>query len=266
MTPTPIYIEPDWPAPENVVALSTTRLGGYSEAPYNEFNLAQHVGDLPDAVASNRALLAARLPGSARLCWLDQVHGSDVVKANDMNAATIVSADASWSDRPGVVCAIMTADCLPVLLCAVDGSCVAAAHAGWRGLQAGVLEATVTATGADAGRLIAWLGPAIGPARFEVGPEVREAFLAVADTGERDAVAAAFSPSDGRAGHYRADLYALARQRLASAGVAAVYGGEYCTFEERTRFFSYRRDHTTGRMATVIALTAQLEKRRFDPI
>ncbi len=265
MAPTPVIIEPDWPAPGNVIALSTTRRGGHSEAPYDGFNLARHVGDLPEMVESNRDLLTGLLPAGTRICWLDQVHGRDVVKADAVDVRP-VSADASWSDRPGVACAIMTADCLPVLLCDVDGKRVAAAHAGWRGLQAGVIEAAVAAIGVPPARVIAWLGPAIGPARFEVGPEVRDAFLQVAVPGERHTVAAAFSPSEQRPGHWHADLYALARQRLRAAGVPDVYGGGFCTYEDRDRFFSYRRDRTTGRMATLITLSAQLEKPRFAPI
>jgi YfiH family protein len=244
-----------------VVALSTTRAGGFSSGPYRALNLAHHVGDQPSLVDANRALLSGFLPAGTRVCWLNQVHGVKVVKAGCVDATIVRSADASWTDQPGVACAVMTADCLPVLFCDVDGSCVAAAHAGWRGLQAGVLEATVAAMGIDPGRLMAWLGPAIGPARFEVGGEVREAFLAAAELAERAAVQSCFLPSAGHDGHFFADLYALARCRLRVAHVAGIYGGGYCTYDEDRRFFSYRRDRTTGRMATLIALGPELEKR-----
>ncbi len=255
----PAFIKPDWPAPANVLALSTTRAGGHSQPPYRGFNLALHVGDQPDAVEANRALLMSGLPGGTRVCWLDQVHGVQVVKADGAGLASQPSADASWSDQSGVACAVMTADCLPVLFCGADGSCVAAAHAGWRGLQAGILEATVAAMGVDPTQLLAWLGPAIGPARFEVGGEVREAFLETAGGAERAAVNACFSPAE-RGGHFLADLYALARCRLRALGLTGVYGGGRCTFEESQHFFSYRREHTTGRMATLVALGPELEK------
>ena len=257
---TPALIEPDWPAPPGVIALSTTRVGGHSAAPYRGFNLAHHVGDAPDAVTANRALLSSQLPEASRVCWLDQVHGVTVVKANGVDFGAPATADASWSDQPGVVCAVMTADCLPVLLCDAKGSRVAAAHAGWRGLQAGVLEAAVAAMGVPPGQLMAWLGPAIGATRFEVGPEVRDAFLAEVDPVEFAEVAGCFAPSVERERHFFADIYALARQRLKKAGVSALYGGGLCTFEDDQRFFSYRRDGITGRMASLIALRPELEK------
>ena len=237
------WIEPDWPAPPGVRALSTLRSGGVSRGPFAEFNLADHVDDDPAAVAANRALLrrAAGLP--AEPCWLSQVHGRGVIPAGEGPAAG--PADGSWTDRPGRVCVVLTADCLPVLLARRDGSAVAALHAGWRGLAAGVLEAGVAALGGGAG-LVAWLGPAIGPDHFEVGPEVRDAFLA-ADAG----AAAAFRPA-ARRGHHLADLYLLARQRLARAGVGSVHGGDECTFADAKRFYSYRRDGVTGRMATLV--------------
>ncbi|WP_297528071.1 peptidoglycan editing factor PgeF [Thiohalobacter sp.] len=238
-----LWIEPDWPAPPGVRALSTLRSGGVSRGPFAEFNLADHVDDDPAAVAANRALLrrAAGLP--AEPCWLLQVHGRGVIPAGEGPAAG--PADGSWTDRPGRVCVVLTADCLPVLLARRDGSAVAALHAGWRGLAAGVLEAGVAALGGGAG-LVAWLGPAIGPDHFEVGPEVRDAFLA-ADAG----AAAAFRPA-ARPGHLLADLYLLARQRLARAGVGSVHGGGECTFADAKRFYSYRRDGVTGRMATLV--------------
>ncbi|OWY40311.1 hypothetical protein CEK28_06215 [Xenophilus sp. AP218F] len=234
----------DWPAPARVRTLIATRAGGVSQPPYASLNLGLHVGDAPQDVAANRALLRERLP--AEPAWLNQVHGVAVVDAASVGDAP-PDADASFARAPGAVCAAMTADCLPVLLCDEDGSVVAAAHAGWRGLCDGVIEATVAAMGAEPRRLLAWLGPAIGPDAFEVGPEVRAAFMA------RDpAAAAAFSPIDD--GKYLADIYLLARQRLAAQGVERVYGGDFCTVIDRARFFSYRRDGVTGRMASLIWL------------
>ena len=251
MTPKIPFISPDWPAPASVFALCTTREGGVSPPPYDSFNIAHHVGDEPRAVAANRSLLAADLPPGNRVQWLEQVHGVQVVQAPVVQGDACPVADAAWTAVPGVACTVMTADCLPVLFCSIDGARVAAAHAGWRGLHAGVLEATVRAMGVDAGRLMAWLGPAIGPDAFEVGPEVREAFLAWADGSPR--VAACFA-SSGRPGHYLADLYALARYRLDALGITQVYGGNYCTFSDSDRFYSYRRDGQTGRMASLVMI------------
>lgn len=240
----PDWLEADWPAPPNVRTLITTRNGGVSAAPYHSLNLGQHVGDDPAAVAANRALLRQQLP--AEPAWLNQVHGVTVVDAATVAAAP-PDADASFSRQSGAVCTIMTADCLPLLLCNSEGTVVAAAHAGWRGLCEGVIEAAVAACDERPARLMAWLGPAIGPDAFEVGAEVRAAFM------ERDpAAAAAFS--DIGDGKYLADIYALARQRLNAAGVEQIYGGEECTVIDRARFFSYRRDGQTGRMASLIWL------------
>lgn len=241
-----MVVRPDWPAPPRVCALSTTRRGGVSPPPYDTLNLGDHTGDDPAAVAENRARLraAAGLPEEPR--WLRQVHGTAVAAAHKVTAP--VAADAAWTDRPGVVCAVLTADCLPVLLAAGDGSAVAAAHAGWRGLAGGVLEAAVAALTARASvPPLAWLGPAIGPEAFQVGPKVREAFVA-----EDPEAAESFRPD--AEGRYRADLFALARRRLYSCGVTAVYGGGLCTWSSPERFFSYRRDGETGRMATLIWL------------
>ncbi len=246
------FIEPGWPAPRNVRALSTLRWGGCSKPPFESFNLGCHVGDDADAVAANRAQLAIALPGSAPVPWLSQVHGAAVVEAGQ--GGPLAAADAQWSRTPGIVCAVLTADCLPVLLCSVDGDVVAAAHAGWRGLMAGVLENTVAAMGVRPERLLAWLGPAIGPAAFEVGAEVRDGFLSSARPDEVSAITDCFVPVAGRPGHYLADLYALARVRLERSGVSSVYGGGYCTFSDSERFFSYRRDGQTGRMASLILL------------
>ena len=245
------FIEPDWPAPDTVYALSTTRIGGHSAAPYESFNMGCHVGDEEGAVAANRALLVNALPGGSSISWLSQVHGTAVVEAAP--CASPPPADAQWSRTPGAVCTVMTADCLPVLLCSVDGDVVAAAHAGWRGLLAGVLEATVAAMATPPGRLLAWLGPAIGPAAFEVGKEVRAAYLSSAAPSQAKKVAACFAPSD-RPGHYLADLYTLARLRLDDMGLSGVFGGDLCTYSDPGRFFSYRRDGQTGRMASLILL------------
>jgi YfiH family protein len=239
----PQFIVPDWPAPANVRALQTTRTGGVSPAPWASFNLGDHVGDDPARVAANRAELRRHLP--AEPVWLTQVHGIAAVDAENCPKST--SADASFACSPNTVCAIMTADCLPVLFCDRAGTVVAAAHAGWRGLVAGVLEATVAAMKVPPGEILAWLGPAIGPQAFEVGDEVRTAFVA-----HDPAAARAFIPHG--AGKWLADIYTLAKQRLANAGVTAVYGGGRCTVSEAEAFFSYRRDGVTGRMASLVWL------------
>lgn len=249
------WIEADWPAPPGVRGFTTVRRGlGVSQAPFDAFNLGTLHGeqrDDPAAVRANRELLAqaAALPSAPR--WLHQVHGAGVVRFDAAtDAATGAGepqADAAVSATPGTVLAILTADCLPVLLAAADGSEVGAAHAGWRGLADGVLEATVAAMRSEPARLRAWLGPAAGPQRYEIGAEVREAFLAV------DAAAASAFVAT-RPGHWLVDLYALARQRLARAGLGAehVHGGGLCTIGEPDRFYSHRRDRRTGRMATLI--------------
>ena len=239
---------PAWDAPPRVRALTTTRAGGVSTGPYTGFNLAQHVGDDPAAVTANRELLRQapyHLPADP--LWLRQVHGTQVLAAENYRAG--VEADACVSRTPGLVCAVMTADCLPLLLCAADASVVAAVHAGWRGLAAGVIEASVSAMAVAPARLHAWLGPAIGPAAFEVGADVLSAFRSH-DT----AAIQAFVPR-GR-DKWRCDLYLLARQRLARLGVRRVTGGEWCTYNDAKRFYSYRRDGVTGRMASCIWLEA----------
>lgn len=234
---------PDWPAPPQVKAAVTTRAGGVSVAPYDSLNLGTHVGDEGDAVAENRRRLQQFL--GCQAAWLNQVHGVAVVEAD---ATQTLTADASWSAAPGIACTIMTADCLPVLFCNRAGTRVAAAHAGWRSLVGGVLEASVAALACAPSDVLAWLGPAIGPQAFEVGAEVREAFLTV-----HPQAASAFFPSVN-AGRFMADLYQLARIRLAAVGVTAVYGGGYCTFTDEARFFSYRRAAQTGRLASLIWL------------
>lgn len=238
-------IFPDWPAPARVRAVSITRRGGVSPPPYDSLNLAGHVGDDPACVAENRRRLAAAVGLSADPAWLNQIHGAAVVVAETVVAP--VAADAAWTHKSGRACVVMTADCLPVLLCDRAGTVVAAAHAGWRGLAGGVIAATVAAMQVPSAGLLAWLGPAIGPEAFEVGDEVRAVFLAL-DAGN----AACFRPSP--AGRWLADIYALARRQLRGLGVAAVYGGKFCTFNDSARFFSYRREGKTGRMATLIGL------------
>lgn len=236
------WLAADWPAPDHVRSCVTTRSMGDSLPPYDAFNLGDHVDDDPRQVQANRDWLARQLDCTP--AWLKQVHGVEVVEANPARVAT---ADACWSRTPGVACSIMTADCLPVLFTDREGTCVAAAHAGWRSLVDGVLEQTLTAMQIDPGEVMAWLGPAIGPQVYEVGPEVREAFIS-----RHSAAVAAFVPS-ARAGHWLADLYGLARIRLGAAGVGTVYGGGFCT-QTDPRFYSYRRNAVTGRMATLIWL------------
>jgi hypothetical protein len=239
--PHPDWIVPDWPAPAGVKALITTRAGGVSQGPYASFNLGLRTGDDPQAVAANRERLNALLPQPPR--WLRQVHGAGFVEADALAHAP--EADAAIARRPGTVCAVLVADCIPVLLADGTGAAVAIAHAGWRGLAAGVVENTVRGMACDPGGLIAYLGPGIGAGAFEVGNDVRDAFLA------RDAAAeAAFTPH--AAGKWLADLFLLARQRLRRAGVGAIHGGELCTYSDARRFFSYRRSRTTGRMAALI--------------
>jgi len=246
MLNSPSFLVPDWPAPDNVRGLLTTRNGGASQGVFSSFNLAAHVGDDPLAVLANRGRLLAALPGAP--VWLNQVHGTRVFDAAEFSAGDqAAQADASFSRKAGAVCAVMTADCLPVLFCDLAGSVVAAAHAGWRGLLAGVLEETIAAMGVPGAKLMAYLGPAIGPLAFEVGDEVRAAFLAADESS-----AAAFTPA--LSGKWLADIYLLARQRLAGQGVTRIYGGSFCTVSEADRFFSYRRDGQTGRMASMIWL------------
>lgn len=241
------WLAPDWAGapPGNVRVLSTCRGGGVSVGPYASFNLARHVGDDPAAVAANRAILRDRAGLPAEPLWLDQVHGSDVVVHAGAVAPTPPRADAVVAFERGRVCVVMTADCLPVVFADRDGTCVGVAHAGWRGLAAGVLEATVAALGVVPSRLVAWLGPAIAQSAFEVGGEVREAFV------RKDAAFGNAFVVNAR-GRFQADLYGLARTTLARIGLDAVSGGVHCTSAEPEAFFSHRRDSgRTGRMATL---------------
>jgi hypothetical protein len=245
----PDWITPDWPAPANVHAIMTTRAGGVSQGPYASFNPATHVDDDPAAVTENRRILRQWLP--AEPLWLNQVHGCDVALPASQGGATAPTADASVAFQPNEVRAVLTADCLPVLFCDETGTVVAAAHAGWRGLIGGVLEATVAAMGVPPENILAWLGAAIGPAAFEVGDEVREAFAS-----RLPLTGIAFRPAlpgtlDEAPKKWLADIYALARIHLASVGVTRVYGGGLCTYRD-PRFFSYRREPRTGRMASAI--------------
>ena len=243
-----------WPdLPERIGVLSTLRSGGVSLPPYDDgaggggLNLGTHVGDLPAAVEHNRALLRSVLPSEP--AWLNQVHGTEVVDAQSALAQhTVPQADASITTEPGIVCAILTADCMPVLLADRQGKVVGAAHAGWRGLAAGVIEATIRRMReAGAGELSAWLGPGIGPVCFEVGHEVLQAFDPRGDEARR-----AFTAIEGKPGKYLADLPRLARLALSAAGVTDVSGGEHCTMSEPVNFYSFRRERVTGRMATLI--------------
>ncbi|HZC85761.1 MAG TPA: peptidoglycan editing factor PgeF [Steroidobacteraceae bacterium] len=248
-------LTPEWPAPPAVHAAFTLRSGGVSAAPFDSLNLAAHVGDEAAAVAENRRRVRAGLSLPEEPAWLEQVHGVEVV---DLDAAApaigptrsapataMPAADAVVSRHAGRVCVVQVADCLPVLLAARDGSAVAAAHAGWRGLAAGVLEATVKRLAVEPRDLLAWLGPGIGAAHFEVGAEVRQAFLA------QDAAAADAFAANTR-GRWQCDLAGLARRRLTGLGIGAVFGGKWCTYGDASRFFSYRREGRCGRMAALI--------------
>lgn len=247
MAQAPAYLVPAWAAPAGVHAAFTLRSGGVSEPPFDTLNVGGHVGDAPAAVAENRRRVCAALRLPAEPLWLEQEHGIRVFDPDATGPADPSPADAAIARRAGRVAVIQVADCLPVLFAARDASAVAAAHAGWRGLAAGVLEATVRQLGAAPAQLLAWLGPGIGPHHFEVGEEVRAAF-----TGADPAAAVAFVRNER--GRWQCDLATLARQRLAALGVTHVSGGTWCTYSDRGRFFSYRRDGRCGRMAALIWL------------
>jgi purine-nucleoside/S-methyl-5'-thioadenosine phosphorylase / adenosine deaminase len=236
-------IYPDWPAPENIKAISTTKIGGFSLSPYDGLNLADHVGDNPATVNKNRAYLneLAGLPESPR--WLTQIHETRII--NSRNWQANVQADAMISNSVNHVCTIMTADCLPILLCSQRGNAVAAIHAGWRGLAAGIIENTINKLDCSPQDIIAWFGPAIGSSQFEVATDVHQLF-----THDYPIAEQAFQQTDSS--HYLANIYLLAKQRLNKLGVTAIYGGDYCTVTNDQFFFSYRRDGITGRMASMI--------------
>jgi hypothetical protein len=243
------FVQPDWPAPPNVKALQTTRLGGISQAPYDRLNLGEHVHDNPIHVAHNRQLLSDFVPSEP--VWLNQVHGTRVIDA--ALSSCLESADAAFTQKKEVVCVTMTADCLPVLICDEQGTIVAAIHAGWRSLCDGVIEQTIQAMlvqrlDLKPNQLMAWLGPAIGPQAFEVGEEVRTQFIAKDSHAE-----SAFVASGGR---WLGNLPMIARQRLRMLGIEAVFGDHECTYSKPEKYFSFRRDGVTGRMATLIWLSA----------
>jgi YfiH family protein len=237
------WIIPDWPAPARVRSVITGRRGGCSDPPYDGLNLAAHVGDNGERVRRNREYLSASLALPSEPLWLQQVHGCEVAECGSSGLEP--TADAVTAADPGRVCAVLTADCLPLLLCNRKGNRVAAVHAGWRGLAAGVIEAALAVFDEPGGELLAWFGPAIGPDVFEVGDEVRERFLQIDSRDE-----AAFVPS--ASGRWLANIYLLAENRLRRHNLGFLGGGSYCTFSQPERFFSYRRDGTTGRMASLI--------------
>lgn len=241
MTKNPHSLVPDWPAPANIHAATTLRTGGVSSGAYASLNMALHVGDNPDRVNENRKIVKTRLGLPDDPVWLEQIHSNRVVQA--ANKLPLEAADASVTDAAGVVLAVMTADCLPLLACSLDGGQVAAIHAGWRGLLAGIIGNTLSVFGHP--ELMVWLGPAIGPACFEVGAEVRDAFLQ-----KSPASGNAFIP--GLNGKWLANIYQLARNELEAYGITRVYGGDFCTVTDSRRFYSYRRENITGRMATLI--------------
>jgi hypothetical protein len=270
-------VQPAWNVSPRVRALVTTRDGGVSDAPFGRWrdgadqpgglNLGMKTGDDPAAVASNRARLVA-LAGVRETAWLEQIHGTGIVRAEDALAharehGVPARADASVTDRAGIACVVMVADCMPVLLCDEAGRAVGAAHAGWRGLAAGIVEQTAARVAALAGvqarELHAYLGPSIGPSAFEVGPDVRDAFMSGVGGAQRDATARAFVAHPGNAGKYLADLPALARLRLQRLGLTHISGGDLCTVTLRERFYSYRRDPETGRMAALIWIDEQAQ-------
>jgi len=237
------FIVPDWPAPSNVHALQTMRTGGVSLAPYNTLNLGAHVGDASLNVAANRQRLASFVPSEP--VWLNQVHGTLTIDAEKVDCAP-PDADASYTRQRNVVCTTMTADCLPLLFCNQAGTEVAAVHAGWKGLLDGVIESALDKMLSVPSEILVWLGPAIGPQAFEVGSEVRDAFIKKLPQAE-----AAFKPHGEK---WLGDIFMLAKQRLAERGVTRVYGGGICTYSNPEQFFSFRRDNITGRMATLIWL------------
>ncbi|MDA1369468.1 MAG: peptidoglycan editing factor PgeF [Proteobacteria bacterium] len=251
---TPELIRPDWDVPDCIEAWVTTRTGGCSNPPYASFNMATHVGDSSESLRSNRLQLQAILPTALRFQWLRQVHGTDVVQIQCPEEQ--ITADGLITRVPGIACCVLTADCLPVFLANKQGDEIAIAHAGWRGMLAGILEKTIMQMSSSPDALVAWLGPAIGSCHFEVGEEVREQFLNA--HGSLDKLSSCFVQTENP-GKYLADLYAIARCKLNHLGVAAVSGGDFCTHCDQDRFFSYRRDGTTGRMASLIYIAAPIQ-------
>ncbi|MCW8196112.1 peptidoglycan editing factor PgeF [Proteobacteria bacterium 005FR1] len=243
----PVGFVPTWPAPESVGSFVTCRTGGCSRSPYDSNNLGTHVGDDPQSVAENRRRLRDYLLIDEP-CWLEQVHGTGLVEAGSQTGIPV--ADGSFTRRPGAVSAVLTADCLPLLLCDQQGEQVAAVHCGWRGLAAGIIPLSLDKFSAAAGSIMAYLGPAISGRHYEVGDEVREAL----DASLKGNAAAFSKPVEHKPGHFLVDLYAVARAQLKAAGIAQIYGGDRCTFAEAEHFYSYRRDGVTGRMATLIWL------------
>ncbi len=239
---TSCWIDADWPAPANIHAGVTTRLGGCSRTPFDSFNLAAHVGDDPNAVERNRAALRRRLSLPAEPHWLQQVHGTAIRDASETGSPC---ADATWADRPGEVCAVLTADCVPILLCNRSGTEIAAVHAGWRGLSGGIIAKAAARFRAEPGMLLAWLGPHIGPAHYRVGDDVRNACLTAS-------AAASAGFTDAGADHWFADLGYLVRSALAECGVTACFASPHCCFSRDELYYSYRRDRVTGRMASLI--------------
>ena len=235
------WLQADWPAPTNIHAATTLRMGGVSQGEFTSLNPATHVGDNPDVTSQNRHIIKAMLNLPSEPVWLNQTHSNRSIKA--IATDTAQQADASYTDQLGVVCAVMTADCLPLLVCSADGTEIAAIHAGWRGLLDGIIGNTVAALRSS--DLLVWLGPAIGPERFEVGNDVRSAYVS-----KSSEYSSAFKRyGDGK---WLADIYQLARINLAALGIKKIYGGGFCTVTDRERFYSYRRDKVTGRMATLI--------------
>ena len=239
------WLIPDWDAPQNIRAIMTTRQGGFSPLPFDSMNLGDHVNDNPKKVEKNRASLKERLNLPNDPQWLTQIHSATVANA-DQQSASKIEADASVAHHVASVCAVMTADCLPVLFCNQQGTAIAAAHAGWRGLHAGILEQTVKSLNCPTSEIIAWFGAAIGPQHFEVGEEVRTAFISVQKEAKQ-----AFTPSENK-NKWLADIYTLARLRLQSIGVTNITGGKECTYSNDKLFYSYRRETNTGRMASLI--------------
>jgi YfiH family protein len=251
---------PHWPAPEGVEAWVTSRLGGVSESPYDSLNLGSHVGDRQGAVLANRALIRNCLPAGVRLQWLNQVHGTGVAMVtSDTGSLRRRTADAACVCRPGDGAVVLTADCLPVFFASECGRFAAVAHAGWRGLLKGVLESTISSIACEPSKLLVWMGPAIGICHFEVGAEVRKAFIEKALLTPEGACMAeqAFTEIQGRAGKWMMDIYALAHQRLKQSGIRHIYGGGQCTVCDSEHFYSYRKDGVTGRMASLIYLKPQ---------